>query len=361
MIDQAIVTSVTRETDDSVVITLAVDEARRSLYQYKQGQSLTLIKEFDGEEVRRSYSICSSVNDQQLRVGIKRIDGGLFSTWANTKLKTGDTLGLLPPAGHFYSDLDQAAHRFYVAVAAGSGITPILSIIKTTLETEAQSEFVLLYGNRTTKSIMFLEELEALKNRFPQRLTLFNILTQETQGSELLSGRINGGKVARFLNGVIDANHIDDVFLCGPFEVVSGAKTAFIEHGVAKERVHTELFGTPEDLKAIEQSAKKPTLSAEERAHISKVRLKVYGKESAFELKRGGESILDAALKIRSELPFACKGGVCATCKAKVVQGEVEMDLNYSLSDDEVAQGFVLTCQSHPVSDDVTVDFDQVS
>ena len=358
MFDQATIKSVIRETDNSVIVSLSIAPEKQAEYAYKQGQNLTFIRDFDGEEIRRSYSICSSVNDGELRVGIKRVEGGRFSTWANTDLAAGDTVKVLPPAGHFYVDLDPELQRNYVGVAAGSGITPILSILKTTLETEPNSAFTLIYGNQSTDTIMFLEEIEDIKNRYRERFQVFNVLSREVQNAELLNGRIDGKKIERFLETLISSEDLDHVFLCGPFEMVMSAKEAFIEAGVESANVHTELFGTPEDLRAIAAQAK-PKLSDEESAHLSKLVVMIDGKGTKLNLARGGESILDAALKIRKDLPFACKGGVCATCKAKVVKGEVEMDINYSLSDEEVAQGFVLTCQSHPVSDEVTIDFDQ--
>ena len=351
--------SIHKETEDSVCVTLDIPDDLKQEFAYKQGQNLTFIRDFDGEELRRSYSICSSVNDAELRVGIKQVEGGRFSTWANNELKQGDTLKVLPPAGHFYVDLDATSKRHHVGIAAGSGITPILSILKTTLETEPNSIFTLIYGNKTTETIMFLEELEGLKNEYTERLRLFHILSREVQNAELLNGRIDGDKINKFMETLMPAEQIDEVFLCGPFEMVMSAQDAFIAAGIDKKHVHTELFGTPDDLKAIAAKEDKPELSEEELKHISKVQIIVDDKGTEIELARGGEYILDAALKVRKELPFACKGGVCATCKAKVIEGEVDMDLNYSLSDEEVEQGFILTCQAHPVSDRVIVSFDE--
>ena len=358
MFDKAIVKNIKRETEDSVVVSLSLADDTAHKYKYKQGQNLTFIREFDKEELRRSYSICSSVNDAELRVGIKQIVGGRFSTWANTELQVGDELSLLPPAGHFYTDLDAATKRGYVGIAAGSGITPILSILKTTLETELESSFTLIYGNKSTDTIMFLEEIEDLKNRYRERFQVFNVLSQEVQNAELLNGRIDGEKIQQFLENLVPAQQVDHVFLCGPFDMVMSAQDAFLKAGISKSNIHTELFGTPEDLAAI-ASQQAPKLSEEEAQHVSQLTVMIDGKGTKLRLARGGDSILDAALKIRKDLPFACKGGVCATCKAKVIEGDVSMDLNYSLSDEEVAQGFVLTCQSHPVSDTVVIDYDQ--
>lgn len=349
---------IARETADAVCVTLAIPDTAKDQFRFKQGQNLTFIRAFEGKEVRRSYSICSSINEPDLKVGIKRIEGGLFSTWANEQLKDGDTLQVLPPSGHFYVELDSTQQRHHVGIAAGSGITPILSILKSTLEVEPNSTFTLIYGNRSTQSIMFLEELEALKNRYLGRLQIFHVLSRETTGSDLLNGRITGEKVKQFTEYLIPAAEIDSVFLCGPYSMVQSAQEALLEAGVPKAAIHTELFGTPEDMAAIAQQAKKPELSEAEREQMSRITIIVDDKGTEIDLKRGGDSILDAALKVRNELPFACKGGVCATCKAKVLEGKVEMDVNYSLTDEEIAQGYILTCQAHPVSERVIVSFD---
>lgn len=359
MFVQATVKKIIRETKDSVIVSLDIPEDSSDEFNYKQGQNLTFIREFDGEELRRSYSICSSVADKELRVGIKKIEGGKFSSWANQELCIGESIRVLPPTGHFYVELEANNSKNYVGVAAGSGITPILSILKTTLETETKSTFTLIYGNKSTDTIMFLEEIEGLKNKYRERLSIFNVLSQEMQNSDLLNGRINGEKISQFLETLISADQVSDVFLCGPFEMVTSAKQAFVCAGVAKQHVHTELFGTPEDLKSIANSKAKSSLTDEQRSHLSKLLVMIDGKGTKLELARGGESILDAALKVRKDLPFACKGGVCATCKAKVISGKTEMDLNYSLSEQELEQGFILTCQAHPVSDEVTIDFDE--
>ncbi|MBL4673987.1 MAG: phenylacetate-CoA oxygenase/reductase subunit PaaK [Arenicella sp.] len=359
MFAKATVKNITRETHDSVVVSLDVPSDRLGDFTYAQGQNLTFIREIDGEELRRSYSICSSVADNELRVGIKKVEGGLFSTWANEELAVGDTIDVLPPTGHFYTELDATQSNNYIGVAAGSGITPVLSILKTTLETESSSTFTLIYGNKSTDTIMFLEEIEGLKNKYHERLAVFNVLSREIQNSDLLNGRIDGKKISQFLKTLIPADQLNDVFLCGPYEMVTSAQEAFVIAGVEKKNVHSELFGVPEDLQAIANAQAQKSLTDEERSHLVKLVVIIDGKGSKLELARGGESILDAALKVRKDLPFACKAGVCATCKAKVIKGETEMDLNYSLSDEEIQQGFVLTCQAHPISDEVTVDFDE--
>jgi len=359
MSDQTVVTHIVRETQDSVIVSLTVPTNKQEEYRYKQGQNLTLIRDFNGEEVRRSYSICASVRDNELRVAIKQVEGGKFSTWANHELRVGETLGLLPPSGHFYVELNPLNKNHYVGIAAGSGITPILSILKTTLETEPNSSFTLLYGNKSTDSIMFLEEIEDLKNKFHQRFVVFNILSQEMQSSDLLSGRITAEKISVFLQSLIDVNNINEVFLCGPYQMITSAQESFIAAGLDNKHIHTELFGTPAQTSTTHKANPALLSTDEQGGQLSSIVVIIDGKSTKFKLARASEAVLDAALKIRKDLPYACKGGVCATCKAKVIEGEVAMDLNYSLSDDELKQGFVLSCQAHPVSDNVIISFDE--
>ena len=354
--DVATVTNVVNETPDSVCVTLEVPEEQTSRYTYLQGQNVTLIREISGEEVRRSYSICSSVADASLRVGIKRVENGRFSTWATTELAVGDELGILPPAGSFNVALRPESARHHLGIAAGSGITPILSILKTTLETEPESSFTLIYGNKTTETVMFLEELADLKNEYFDRLTVFHVLSQEKQNSELLSGRITSATLEGFFESLLDPRAIDEVFLCGPYEMVVDLQETLATSGISPASVHTELFGTPQTAEPAKTAASNNTNVT---ADPSSVQVILDGTSTTVVIESADESILDAALKVRRDLPFACKGGVCATCKAKVVEGSVDMNLNYSLSDEEVAEGYVLTCQSHPTSSDVVIDYDQ--
>ncbi len=352
--DVATITNIVSETPDSVAVTLEVPDDQMHRYRYRQGQNIALIKEIDGEEVRRSYSICSSVADDRLRVGIKRVENGKFSTWATTQLKVGDEVGILPPSGSFYVELQPEHAREHLGIAAGSGITPILSILKTTLETEPKSTFTLIYGNRTTESVMFLEELADLKDTYVERFRVFHVLSREIQNAELLTGRITGETLDGFFESLLDPASIDEVFLCGPYEMVSDLQAKLTNAGVEPASVHTELFGVPTELASV--NAPSP-----DGANVagSTVQVILDGTATEITIEPGDESILDAALKIRKDLPFACKGGVCASCKAKVTQGSVEMRINYALSDDEVADGFVLTCQSHATSSDAVVDYDQ--
>lgn len=348
-----------RETEDAVSIEFAVPAELAEEFRYKQGQHLTLRRLFDGEDVRRNYSICSGVAENRLRVAIKRIEGGLFSSWAANELQLGDELEVMAPAGHFYTDLEASNAKHYVGIAAGSGITPIISNLKTVLESESQSRFTLVYSNRNTQSVIFLEELEDLKNAYPERLNLVYLFSRELQDVELFSGRIDREKLDALLDGLIPAASIDECFICGPEEMLNAAREALAERGVAKENVHFELFVTAAASRDAAAARDARHLSEEEAGHMSEVAVVLDGKQSLLKLRRGDESILDAALKTRSELPFACKGGVCCTCRAMVVEGEVEMDVNYGLEPDEIEAGYVLTCQAHPVSDRVVVDFDR--
>lgn len=340
-------------TDDSVVITFEVPAELREEYAFKQGQHLTLRCTLAGDDVRRNYSICSPAGSGDLRVAVKRLPGGVFSAFAHTKLRPGDVVEVMTPTGHFYTELDPNQARHYAMVAAGSGITPILSIISTVLEVEPDSTVTLVYGNRSTSTIMFLEELEDLKNRFPARFNLIHILSREAQEVELFTGRIDREKTERLLDTLLPVDTVDDWFLCGPFPMVEDVRAALLGRGVDPAHVHRELFHV--------ESAPPPVreVAAAAVAGASTVTIVLDGRSTTFQLPPRAESILDAALKARSDAPYACKGGVCGTCRARVVEGEVEMDRNYALESDEMDKGFVLACQSHPTSAKVTLDFDQ--
>ena len=349
------VKKVQKETEDCVSITFDVPEEMGDTFQFCQGQNLTIKKVLNGEELRRNYSICSSPFDKTLRVAVKKVEGGAFSTWANEELKAGDYLDVMPPTGKFYTELHADQKKAYVAFTAGSGITPILSIIKTTLLTEPQSTFTLVYGNRTKTSIIFKEELEALKDKFIDRFRVYHVLSREKTDAPINNGRIDTEKLDLFFNKVIDINRCDEFFLCGPEEMIFCIKGYLAGKGVPADKVHFELFTVPGQKKATINSAQ---VFTESSGPVSKISVKLDGIMFDFDLAQEGESILDAALKQGADLPYACKGGVCTTCKAKVLNGDVRMDVNWGLEPDEVAQGFVLTCQSHPTSENVTIDFD---
>ncbi|MGZ3998715.1 MAG: 1,2-phenylacetyl-CoA epoxidase subunit PaaE [Flavisolibacter sp.] len=348
------VRKVEKETDDCVSIEFDVPEELKETFRFKQGQNLTIKKAFNGEEVRRNYSICTSPLENKLKMAVKKADGGLFSTWANEELKAGDYLEVLPPTGKFYTEVDPFQKKNYVAFAAGSGITPIISIIKTTLRTEPDSEFTLVYGNRTKNSIIFKEEIESLKDKFIDRFRVYHILSRELTEAEINNGRIDVAKLELLFNKVIDMQRCDEFFICGPEEMIFCIKGYLEARGVANNKIHFELFTVPGQAKT---EARTETMQMDEGPK-ARVSVKLDGIVFDFDLNYESESVLDAALKQGADLPYACKGGVCTTCKAKLVEGEVKMDVNWGLEPDEVAKGFILTCQSHPVTSKVVVDFD---
>lgn len=310
----------------------------------------------NGEELRRSYSICSSPDDNELRIAIKKMSDGRFSSWANSSLQKGDSLEVLPPTGKFYTELDPAHKKNYLAFAAGSGITPILSIIKTTLATEHGSTFTLVYGNRNRGSIIFKEQLEAIKNRYMNRFAVHHILSREKTDAAINHGRITMEKCQQLGEKLIDIHQVDDIFVCGPEEMIFAVKDWLEANHVDKKKIHFELFTTPGQKTAV--SPAQLAIKKELEGKTSRITVKLDGIAFDFNLPFDGDSILDAALKQGADLPFACKGGVCATCRAKLMEGSVDMDTNYALEPDEIEKGFVLTCQSHPRSEKVVVDFD---
>jgi ring-1,2-phenylacetyl-CoA epoxidase subunit PaaE len=345
-------------TDDSVVVAFDVPVEFRDDYAFTAGQHLTVRRVEDGEDVRRSYSICSTPRELadtgRLRIGVKAVAGGAFSTFALAELKAGHDVEVAPPLGHFTTGYaPERAHR-YAAVAAGSGITPVLSLIATVLSVEPASTFTLVYGNRYARSVMFAEELADLKDRYPTRLQLVHVLSREPQDAELLSGRIDADRFDRLLDaGLVDVA-TDEWFLCGPYGMVVDVRSVLAGRGVAESCVHTELFHVEDSATPARTATAADAGPAEGDAAVTII---LDGRASSFSMRRD-ERVLDAALKIRAELPYACKGGVCSTCKAKIVDGNVEMARNYALEPDEIAAGYVLTCQASPVTDSVTVDYD---
>lgn len=337
------VAGIERLTDDSVAVTFAVPDGLAADYAFTQGQHLTL----RWGDARRNYSICSPVGGP-LRIGVKRIPDGEFSSYALETMKPGDVLEVMTPSGRFTTELDPANAKHYAMIAAGSGITPVLSIVSTILATEPQSRVTLLYGNRTTRTVMFLEELEDLKNRYPARLQLMHFLSREAQEVELFSGRLDNDRIKRVIDVLLPVATVDEWFLCGPFEMVTGGREVLLEAGVEAGHVHMELFHS----KAIARKREEAP-----DAVGSKVTVTLDGRASVLDVPRN-ENILDAMLKVRADAPYACKGGVCGTCRARLVGGKVEMDTNFALEPDELARGYVLTCQSYPATDEVTVDYD---
>jgi ring-1,2-phenylacetyl-CoA epoxidase subunit PaaE len=346
--------SVQKETDQCVSVEFEIPENLKDTFQFKHGQSLTMRTTINNEEVRRTYSLCSSPLDTKWKVAIKKVDGGSFSSFANEMLKPGDVLEVMEPVGKFYTDLNPASKKNYLAFAAGSGITPVISIIKTTLRTEPLSTFTLVYGNRSRSSIIFFEELEGLKNKFIDRFNLINILSRERTDSQLNFGRIDIGKLTE-LEKLIDYNKMDEIFICGPEEMIFCVKNFLEQKEISEKKIHFELFTTSGEKKAKVKSEN----SKVETGPKSLITVKVDGRSFDFDLSLNSDiTILDAALKQGADLPFACKGGMCCTCKAKLTEGEVEMDVHWGLEHEEIKQGYILTCQSHPKTEKVVVDFD---
>jgi len=348
------VSQVRNETRDTIAVTFEVPPKLAGSFKYQQGQHLTLRAQINEEDVRRSYSICSAVQEATLRVAIKRTPGGLFSTWANDTLKPGAILEVMPPMGHFNVALDPASARHYVAFAAGSGITPILSIIKTTLLTEPHSSFTLFYGNRASSSVIFKEELTDLKDMYMERLNLAYVMSREQQDIELFNGRITREKCEQFIKHWIRIEDMDVAFICGPEDMMHGVSAALQEAGMPKQNIKIELFAA-----SIPKHKHMPRgLDAAVR-HQTEVTVIMDGSHTSFTMDKDKESILDAGLRAGIDMRYSCKGGVCSTCRCKLVDGKVDMDVNYALEDYEIARGFVLSCQSFPVTDKVVVDFDQ--
>ena len=342
------VTEVAPLTDDAVAITFDVPSELAGDFAYRAGQHVTVRAEIDGADVRRSYSICSNANDGKLRIGVKRLPGGAFSTWATTHLRAGVELEVMPPVGEFVVDPEP---RHYGAVVAGSGITPVLSLVSTTLEAEPGCHWTVIFGNRSADQVMFLDELEGLKDRYPDRLHLVHVLSREQGVMPLFTGRIDEAKLTELLDRVVSPAAPTEWFLCGPFEMVAAARTVLEARGLPTDLIHDELFfAGPLDV---------TSLPPEPSDQPGTVELSVILDGRSTTTRMLPEtSVLDAALRVRAELPFSCKGGMCASCKARVIEGEVRMEKNWALVDYELAQGFVLTCQSHPTSDRLIVDYD---
>ena len=303
----------------------------------------------DGE--RRSFSICTTPRSGVLTIGVKKLPGGAFSEGVVDALHAGDELDVMTPAGRFTTRLDPASARMYVAIAAGSGITPIISIVSTILEEEPHAQVMLVYANRTHRTIMFLDDLHDLKDRFPDRFHLVHVLSREQQDVELFSGRLDGDRLSRILKSLRPGEDVDAWFLCGPQQMVVDLRQVILDHGVEATAIHTELFHADPVPRAPEAMSS----SVEGAAHVT---IRLDGRTSDFELRPDGVGVLEAALQVRSDLPFACRGGVCGTCRAKLVEGTVAMDVNYALEPEEIEGGYVLTCQSHPTSERVVVDYD---
>lgn len=349
-----VIEDIYKETEDTSVVTFGVPFELRSDFKFRQGQHLTLKADINNEDVRRSYSLCSSPADGKLQVAVKQIPGGKFSTYINQELKLGDSLEVMAPSGTFGVDVNPDASKNYLFFAAGSGITPVLSMIKAHLQAEPKSTCKLFYVNKTAKSIIFKEKLEQLRNTYFGRLEIYYFLTKERRDIELFNGRFDDEKMKILTNTFIDIPDTNEVFLCGPEQMVKYVSQYLIDAGLPKELVHFELFVTglsDEDIKRVERLAKQNVEGTE-------VTIVDGGKEFLFTMTKEYDNILDAALGAGADLPFACKGGVCSTCKCEVIDGSVEMKINYALDEKEVSQNLVLSCQAVPTSDKVVVDFD---
>jgi ring-1,2-phenylacetyl-CoA epoxidase subunit PaaE len=351
------VVHVERLTDDAVAVTFAVPEELREEYRYEPGQHLTLRATINDEEVRQSYSICLARSEAErtgtLRVASARVQGGRMSNWLNDSVAEGDVIDVMTPLGSFTCPTQPGGIRHHLAIAAGSGITPVLSLITTVLEEEPQSRVTLLFGNRRTASVMFLEELEDLKNRYLGRLQLVHVLSREPQGVELFSGRLDPERVRQILDLLAPVDTVDEFYLCGPYGMVTGAQELLREAGVDGRHVHHEIFHVAE-----QESPREEVVVDESAPPAAVVTVNLDGRTSRVEMPSKEETILNATLRSRPDAPYSCTGGVCGTCRARLVSGEVRMDRNYALEPEELEAGVVLTCQSHPVTDEVSLDYD---
>lgn len=348
------VAEVKRETPDAVSVRFELPEALRETFAFRAGQHLTFRREIGGEEVRRNYSVCVSPSEGVLKIGVKKIAGGVFSGWVNDELKAGDELEVMAPHGSFCWTFDADARRDYVAFAGGSGITPILSLIKTALSIEPRSRFTLFYGNRTSMGVMFLEEIAALKDRYLDRFSVFHFLEDEEEEIELFNGRLDRAKVDALLSSIVKPENVDAFFICGPGPMMDAAEEALLANNVEKSRILIERFTTG-PLSAAQAAAAR---ALEEKAAGLRMSVTLNGRRMNVAFDPDKHSILDNVRAAGLPAPFACKGGVCATCRAKVTAGEVSMKVNYGLSQQELAEGYVLTCQATPVSEGVALTYD---
>ncbi|WP_116366044.1 1,2-phenylacetyl-CoA epoxidase subunit PaaE [Parahaliea mediterranea] len=346
------------ETDYAVRLSFDIPGPLQDTFRHDPGQYLTLRATVGEAELRRSYSICSGVNDRQLQVAVKRVDGGVFSNFINDSLQAGDSIDVMPPQGSFFVPLDPAAGRKYLFIASGSGITPVVSNIKSILEVEPEASVTLLYGNQRTNTIMFRETLSFLKNRYLTRFQWINILSREDQGADILNGRLNNRKGAELNRQLISLDSFDHYFICGPESMISEVSRGLRGVGVAESNIHYELFAASAD-DAREIVEKHHARAQAFAGKVSEVTVVMDGRSSTFDLTADGENVLDAGISHGLDLPYSCKGGVCSTCKARLIEGEVDMDITHALEPGELEAGLILTCQAHPISDRVIVDFDQ--
>lgn len=345
-----------KETDEAVSIEFEVPDELKEKYTYKAGQHLNFKVMIDGQEIRRSYSICTGEREGELRIAVKKQPYGIFSTYANTELKVGDVLEVMTPSGLFTNELTEETEKDFIFFAAGSGITPIMSHIKTVLQTAPKSNVTLIYGNRGFGDVIFRNELEELKNNYLTRFELVHVFSREKIGNDIQEGRLNKEKIQLFGDTFFKGRKFDEMFVCGPKQMIFAIKEIFEEEGYSPRRIHFELFDSQED-----ESDRVRILKVENDTKTveSKVTVILDDEQTIIKLASDGDSVLDASLKSGVDAPYSCKGGVCSTCKAKVLEGEVTMDVNYALEADEVEAGYVLTCQSHPVTPEVVISYDE--
>ncbi len=383
-----VVKEVRKEAADAISVSFDIPDALKSFFVYQPGQNITLKALIEGVEIRRSYSICSAPHENELRIAIREVRGGKFSEWANKSLLIGVAIDVLPPTGRFTVLPDVHNSKKYLAIAAGSGITPILSIISSLLMVETHSSVTLLFSNRTQAHIMFKETLGALKNRYMQRLSVHHFLSREATETEIYNGRIDAARLTELNRTLIDFKLFDETLICGPAPMLFEVKNWLGEQGVSPGKIHYELFTPPgikdaindatsQELEATTPGSLSPAVPQNPDSNTdvvinapvfvqtptvepenSRITIRSDGYSFDFTLEKDGEKILNAALALGADLPYSCKGGVCGTCRARLVAGEVKMDLNYALELEEVRAGFILCCQSHPVSDEVVIDFD---
>ena len=344
------------DTAEAVVVAFDVPPELREVFSFTQGQYLTLRRDINGADLRRSYSICAGVDDGELRVGVRKVKGGVFSNWINEHLKPGDQISVMAPQGRFFVPIEPGARRHHVGIAGGSGVTPILSTMKTVLAREPKSRFTLIYGNRALKSTMFKEEIEDLKNKYLTRLTLHHVFSDEHTDAPLNMGVMNRDKIGEFLSTVVPAAGIDHAFVCGPFQMNDESEAALLAAGVPEDRIHIERFGLAPQAQQVGAVIHEAKPGDAETARITIIR---DGLKREIAFTKDQPSILDAASAAGLEVPFSCTSGVCGTCRAKLVEGKVRMERNFALDKTEVANGFVLTCQAHPLTPHVVLSFDE--
>jgi ring-1,2-phenylacetyl-CoA epoxidase subunit PaaE len=338
-------------TDDSVAITLEVPQTLADTFRFLPGQHIGVKADIAGQDVRRTYSVCTDPAEGRLRIGVKRIPDGLFSTYATSRLQPGDRIEVSPPHGDFLIAPAPGTVRHYAAIAAGSGITPVLAMIAAVLNTEQKSKFTLLFGNRTSRSVMFLEELEGLKDRYPDRFHLIHVLSREAQTAPILSGRLDVSRLDALLAGLVDVDSVDGWYLCGPFEMVGAARQALADRGVDPAAIHDELFFS-------DPTPPVPPPSDENTAGAVRLRFTLDGRTTTTTVDPDGPPILSYALNERRDTPFSCRGGMCTTCRARIIEGTAEMELNFALTTEDLAKGYLLTCQAHPTSDTLEITYD---